>query len=223
MMDNKETRVFMSTIQEFENAPVGATAKKGVGLVAIREGYETDQYPWVCTTYGELLSNWELAKRGYTLVPSAPTTAQEARDLAWDLAHPVKEGQHIPEGTEFLYPMSDGTYMNERIGVEDYRANGSDEKYLRTLDPLPDPEPDWLDATVILANCPVCLLDNPLLPEEGTDNLTWECRGCRCSMAWDSLKDVTPLYPKEDKGGMYITGPGNIQIKDRNGQTVWEV
>ena len=86
------------------------------------------------------------------------------------------------------------------------------------------PEPDWLDAPAILADCRYC--DDAwhqVLHKPNINGSHWECTTCLTTTGYKSLENVVALYPEEDKGGMFITGPGNIQIKDRNGQTVWEI
>ena len=195
----------MGTLEEFENAPVGATATHPDGIrVVMREGDETDGFPWVCTTYGELFCNEELAEWGYTLERPEPTTAREALDLAWNLAHEVKEGQTIPEGVRLL----DRSYRNDLIAyapLADFTVNARESLSIRTLDPLPEPEPDWLDAPAVLARLEdktwtavwqPC--DDLWCPGAESSESRWATphggSGCR---PWRELRDVTPLYPKE--------------------------
>lgn len=209
----------MSTIQEFENAPVGATATSPRGSIAFKTARSEDEW----SLYGSHgrhfynLSSDEMG--GFTLNPTAPTTAREALDLAWNLAHPVKVGQVVPAGTEIISVRSEierayGTTLTDQV------ADGFDESHTRTLDPLPDPEPDWLDAPAVLAAMNECSWQKVWLPRSGGQ---WICTCCGAIKHWSKMADVTPLYPKEDKGGMYITGSGEIQFKDRNGQNVWEI
>ena len=68
-----------------------------------------------------------------------PTTVQEALDLAWNLAHPLKEGQHIPEGTRLI----DRSYRNDLSAysaLADITINARESLTIRTLDPL-EPNP----------------------------------------------------------------------------------
>ena len=182
----------MSTFEDFENAPVGATAKKEVGLVAIREGDKTDYYPWMCTTYGDWLSNDDLAERGYTLERPVPTTAQEAFDLTWILAYPVKEGQVIPEGMRYIRRYQSGD-LATFISNESWTPRHIDK--VRTQDPLPDPEPYWLDAPAVLAHT-----DNDDTRRVWTacNDGQWASTRHTYTRHWQGLRDVTPLYPKED-------------------------
>ena len=187
----------MSTFEDFENAPVGATAKKEVGLVAIREGDKTDYYPWMCTTYGDWLSNDDLAERGYTLVPSVPTTAREALDLAWELAHEVREGQTIPKGTKYLERHNGA--LREYTAFHDMNPKAGGEEWLRTQDPLPDPELDWFDAPAVLATQKHSNghLNPTVWTRDPFDSDRWVTG--LISTHWRDLRDVTPLYPKEDE------------------------
>ena len=184
----------MSTIEEFENAPVGSIAKKGVGLVAIREGYETAYLPWVCTTYGEWFSNEELADAGYTLERPVPTTVQEALDLAWNLAAPVEEDQTIPKGTRYVRRSQFGG-LTTYTAAPDWTPDPWHKDMIRTFEPLPEPEPDWLNAPAVLASMNECSWQKVWLPRsEGY----WECTCCGAYKHWSAMADVTPLYPKED-------------------------
>ena len=68
-----------------------------------------------------------------------PTSAQEALDLAWELGHPLKEGQHIPEGTRLL----DRSYRNDLSAYAtqaNITINAREALTIRTLDPL-EPNP----------------------------------------------------------------------------------
>ena len=124
----------------------------------------------------------------------APTTAREALTLAWELAHPVKEGQIIPVGTWLVERRGD----EFAVGKNDYfeaTANDWDVKNRRTLDPLPDPEPDWLDAPAVLAAMKGRSGQKVWLPKP---NGHWECTCCGVVRHWFNMADVTPLWPKED-------------------------
>ena len=129
-----------------------------------------------------------------------PTTAREALALAWELAHPVKEGQIIPVGTWLVERRGD----EFAVGKNDYfeaTANDWDVKNRRTLDPLPDPEPDWLDAPAVIARCGYCSLEDHglqiTLHGRVSNGRKWECTECQTATDWSNLRDVTPLYPKE--------------------------
>lgn len=118
-----------------------------------------------------------------------PRTAREALALAWELAHHVKEGQVIPKGMTCLKDNGDC------ITTVDHPTDWTPmfPENIRTLDPLPD----WLDAPAVLAESLECSNRSVWTPEAGTDRQTWECSCCNTSNAWNSLRNVTPLYPKE--------------------------
>ena len=123
-----------------------------------------------------------------------PTTAREALALAWELAHPVKEGQLIPVGTR-LVTRRDNEITIGRNDYFDIAVNRWDVENRRTLDPLPDPEPGWLDAPAVLAVCNDSM-DRAVFVRENEAGTRW-VRDTRF-YRWDDLRDVTPLYPKED-------------------------
>lgn len=87
--------------------------------------------------------------RELTRKKKSPETAREALELAWNLAHPVKEGQTIPTGTEYL--LRHGLGYNLEVAYGARRIDSIYAESIRTLEPLPDPEPDWLDAPAVLA------------------------------------------------------------------------
>lgn len=62
-------------------------------------------------------------------------TAREALKLAWDLAHPVRKGQVIPEGTEVLAQQNWMLWVYGRADCEQV-ATANDEANVRTLEPL---------------------------------------------------------------------------------------
>ena len=62
-----------------------------------------------------------------------------------------------------------------------------------TLDPLPDPEPDWLDAPAVLAVCNDSM-DRAVLVRENEAGTQW-VRDTKVYRR-DELIDVVPLYPK---------------------------
>ena len=188
----------MSTIEEFEAAPIGATARSPYNNV-VKTGLSSA--PWVSEVrYPGGIRSMErhasehLVEQGYVLDPSpVPASARDALDLAWDLAHPVKEGQVIPKGTRVV-DHSGGT-------VAEYIAGGDwvprDPANFRTLDPLPEPPPDWLDAPAVLA------MDR--WDDLGREKVWIQVDGDSYKgedgefRAWSELRDVTPLYPKETK------------------------
>ena len=188
----------MNTTEDFKNAPLGAIATIPYGGRAMKI-YDGERR-WI-TSRGIRWNDKEMELRGYTLDPlePAPTTAREALDLAWELAHEVEEGQTIPAGTDYLVSRNGGCPATMRSGLNQ-RALKSDERHLRTLDPLPEPEPepepepDWLDAPAVLAS------DKR---DDTGDCHTWinvgdgEWVSASGEYAlWSSLRDVTPLYPK---------------------------
>ena len=181
----------MSTIEDFKNAPVGATAThKAAGIRAMK--IDDSDRGWIIRTGlyvdGELIARW-----GYTLEPPAPTTAREALDLAWELAHEVKPGQVIPAGTRYVRRSQSGG-LSTFTATEGWTPAPRWTEHVRTLDPLPEPEPDWLDALIILATCE-CRGMELWQPHNKKDG-TWECAHCGFDCHWSELHDVTPLYPK---------------------------
>ena len=65
-----------------------------------------------------------------------------------------------------------------------------------TLDPLPDPEPDWLDAPAVLARGKHWEAGQNLNVFTRSVDM-WALYGCNRLFHWSELADVTPLYPKE--------------------------
>ena len=187
----------MSTIKDFENASVGATATHDDGRRAMRmaDGERHWITPtWVCH------NDEEMARRGYLLDPFVPwiPTAREALDLVWDRAHEVKEGYAIPKGTRYL--KKDALGLKEYIAQVDFEIWPGLVQFVRTLEPLPDllqePETDWLDAPAVLAHT-----DNNGTRGVWTvrsDDL-WASTSHTYARHWRDLRDVTPLYPKETK------------------------
>lgn len=123
-----------------------------------------------------------------------PTPAREALALAWELAHPVKEEQLIPAGTECMVRFEDGDIRSYTTRTDDI-ANSS--KYpgqeTRTFEPLPE----WLSAPVVHATCG-CHGIELWQPNSAKDGLWVNMRGEHAH--WSSLRDVTPLHaPQEDE------------------------
>ena len=212
----------MSTFQDFESAPVGATATAPNGNIALKTGRRTFEWS-IFDSRGNARDNHPSDEMGfYILNPAAPTNSREALDLAWKLAHPVKEGQVIPKDTRYLGRYSEPT--QEFIATDDIEIAPWLVGTVRTLDRLPEPVPEWTKAPAVLATCRYSdeTREGVFTPSSVHPD-RWVLAGTVGAMHWSDLADVTPLYPKEDNGGMYITGSGDIQFKDRNGQIVWEV
>ena len=181
----------MNTIEDFKNAPVGATATHALASRAMKTN--NGDGGWV-TPSGNYFSDEGMVNWGYTLDRPAPTTAREALDLAWELAHEVKSGQHIPEGTHLLdHPDHDN--LSAYATLVGFTITARESLSIRTLEPLPDPEPDWLDAPAVLAATSMCPEQKVWIPESGG---VWKCSCCRDELHWYELVDVTPLYPKGD-------------------------
>ena len=181
----------MSKMEDFENAPVGATATNGVGSRAMK--MSDIERRWILPT-GVHYNDVEMVGRGYTLDSPVPTTAREALDLAWELAHEVEEGQIIPAGMDYLVLRNGGRPATMRSGLNQ-RALKSDERNLRTLDPLPETLPDWVKAPAVLARPKNDDRHASLALFEQIGRGTLEDKhGNRVS--WRELRDVTPLYPK---------------------------
>ena len=183
----------MSTTRDFENAPVGATATSPYGHIAFKTGIRDSEWS-VYDSYG-----WYRDKQpseemeGYTLNPTAPTTAREALELAWELAHEVKEGQTITEGTRYLeFPNSELREYTAPISLD---ISPALVPKVRTLEPLSEPGPDWLDAPAVMARGKHWEADQNLdVFTRGGD--MWQLYGCDQLFHWTDLADVTPLYPK---------------------------
>lgn len=182
----------MSTFEEFESAPVGATATHPDGRRVIKTTGAI--CPWH-TTNGTFLYDYEIVD--YVLDPAPPSTAREALDLAWHLAYPVREGQVIPAGTMYLARYSDETISINTPAVD--RKGPLNNPRCRTLDPIPDPTPDWLDAPAVIAridNWHSCADPQVFARRDYHDAPSeWRCNGAE-SYPWQELRDVTPLYPK---------------------------
>ena len=184
----------MSTVEDFENAPVGATAIHPLGSRAMR--VDAVAPSWIAQNV-VYLDDGEMVHEGYALEPLAPTAAREALDLAWVLAHEVKPGQVIPEGARYLR-LRDGE-INAYTAIHNVKIRSSHATVTRTLDPLPDPEPDWIDAPAVIA-----VHDSYTKPSIWSKHWDQERLAeyyqsalTAGSAHWSELRDVTPLYPKE--------------------------
>lgn len=183
----------MSKIEDFEDAPIGATATYLDGSRAMKMG--DGEWGWV-TPACHYYNDEEMEYWGYTLDPiePAPTTAFEALELAWELAHPVKEGQIIPEGDRYL--AFSGFGLKEYTAQRDIKIDSELLSMTRTVKPLSDPEPEWLDAPAVLASKgEVCPWKKVWLPRSDGK---WTCTCCGAILHWSLMIDVTPLWPKED-------------------------
>ena len=180
----------MSTIEDFKNAPIGATATRTMtgGRAMKIDGVERR---WVHLS-GIYLDDEEMGD--FTLDPleSAPTTAREALALAWELAHEVKEGQVIPRGTQYLE--FNGYGLRQCAASRNMKVSPGLVPLCRTLDPLP--EPDWIDAPAVLAGFDGWSHDErEVFVPTGPHN-HWTRVGSSLTSHWSDLRDVTPLYPK---------------------------
>ena len=180
----------MSKMEDFENAPFGATATHDNGSRAMK----TDKVgrSWILQNK-IYLDDEEMAHWNYTLDPSvsAPTTVHEALALAWELAHEVEKGQSIPSGTEYLLRHGPGYLLEVAHGAR--RIDVIDAENIRTLDPCLDPVPDWYDAPAVLA---WRRWDD--VRREKVWSKADECYKSTDGdiIDWTDLCDVTPLYPK---------------------------
>lgn len=185
----------MNTIEDFKNTPVGAIAINDSGIRAVKKTDDGERC-WL-TSKGSYLSDEAMAYWEYKLYLSAPTSAHEALDMAWELAYEVKPGQVIPTSTRYLYYTSGlreyASGLREYTAETDIKVNPGLASKVRTLEPLPDPEPDWLDAPAVLAVASWCPDQKVWVPK--SDGY-WQSACCRYESHWDELIDVTPLYPK---------------------------
>lgn len=116
---------------------------------------------------------------------NGPTTAREALKMAWELAYPVNSGDVIPKDMTCLQDKGD------RITMNSLPTNWTPAfpESVRTIDPLPESEPYWLDALAVLAHT------------EDEEPHVWIARGTGewrdehgNTRHWKDLKDVNPLY-----------------------------
>ena len=179
----------MSKIEDFENASAGATATNDLGHRALKTVDQT--LPWT-NSQDNYLRNTDMADEGYTLDQSASTTAREAVELAWELAYEVKEGQVIPEGA-WLVERRDNKITVEKNTFFDITVDEWGAENIRTVEPLPEPEPDWLDAPAVLARTDN---DQFLRVWSAHKGDLWASTSHTYTRLWQNLRDVTPLYPK---------------------------
>ena len=98
----------------------------------------------------------EGAETGYPFTPCiVVTTAREALDAAWELAHPAPKGTIIPAETPLVTRGPEGiTFIDEGYNFTT-RVNGLGDTECRTLTPLPEPEPEpepWEESDYCFAN-----------------------------------------------------------------------
>ena len=185
----------MSTLEEFEDAPLGATATHPDGRRAVGT-FDYVEGRWYATDYG-WYTDGEMAKQGYVLDPlpePGPENSIDAFGFAWNLGHPVKEGQVIPDGTKWMKKV--GGNVQESTMTRDYTVTANDTYILRTHEPLPNPLPDWLDAPAVLAAMDDCSWQKVWLPSRIG---RWRCTCCGVDRHWSKMSDVTPLYPEGKK------------------------
>ena len=202
----------MKKFKDFKNAPVGATATTALGRRAMK--IDDGEQCWI-TPSGNRYNDGGMVFWDYTLDPPAPTSAREALDLAWELAHEVKDGQVIPAGTRYLELYGSG--LEEYTTRLDLRINSSLAPIVRTVEPLPEPLPEWLDAPAVLAECLNCNADG--LTNSVHVNFIgerWACTECQRTLPWRDLRDVVPLYPKgqDDLYPSNSTGIGHEENND---------
>ena len=178
----------MSTIEDFENAPIGALAYCDDEGMALK--VEEPEQTWVVPD-GRYLSNVSMEIWGFRLM-----SARVALDLAWKFAYPVREGQEIPKGTRYLQVHTSTSGLAEFVAQFDFKILPEVVSVVRTLDPLPDPESEWLDAPAVLAATSMCPDRKVWVPESGG---VWRCSCCRDELHWYELVDVTPLYPLNEE------------------------
>ena len=135
-----------------------------------------------------------------------PTTAREALELVWKLAHEVKEGREVPIGTECIAKVADDEFWTYRSLKPFDGVSRPGWAEARTLDPLQDPEPDWLDAPAVMAfvKGQVSCVDPQVFaranktgtqrPHDGY----WRSSLTGLHYHWTDLIGVVPLYPKEN-------------------------
>ena len=188
----------MTTIEEFKNAPVGSIARRPGCPVAVKiTDLPTSKGNWddgLVKMTVEMLVDYD-----YALDPAHPSTAREALDLAWELAHPIKAGDVIPAGTRCIqwHKGTNNWHIYDEVG--DFETDAYALGTIRTLDPLPDPLPDWLDAPAVIARVAPHLFRQAAVFTPTSDNPgRWTRAESTWTVHWSALTDVTPLWPREE-------------------------
>ena len=128
-----------------------------------------------------------------------PNTAREALSLVWELAYPLKEGHKGEPGTELIARFKDDDFRIYRA-LEPFDGDSVQRwAEVRALDPLPEPEPDWIDAPAVKARVKGYPVLFTWIPVDGPQHHRWHSpvKGQGETYDWQDLTDVTPLWPKE--------------------------
>lgn len=99
------------------------------------------------------------------------TTAREALDAAWELAHPVPVGATIPAENPFIARGPEGITFIDKGYNFTTRVNGLGETEIRTLTQLPEPEPEPWELTRF------CYANGVIYKRLQNDNATYWVRG----------------------------------------------
>ena len=89
--------------------------------------------------------------------------------------------------------------LKEYTAASNFPTDPNDPPVLRTLEPLPDPEPepDWLDAPAVMARLDSWEHDKlDVFTPTGDHPDRWTKANTMWTFHWNELRDVTPLYPK---------------------------
>lgn len=149
----------MSTIENTRNTPTAEDFAEASFSMA-------DGRPWVrsapdypfCWTDG--ISAWRtnekmahLAAEGRArIIREAPTTATALFEAGWEAAHPVPEGREIPAGVGYAWRNRDGNIHTFPQGAPHLVDPLQYFEEFRTLEPLPDLEPEWSKSEFVWAD-----------------------------------------------------------------------
>ena len=115
---------------------------------------------------------------------------------AWDAAHEVPEGAVIPAGMAHIVRWHDGTYSfrSEHESIDPGRITTFIRQF-RTLEPLPEPEPEWVKADFVWADsCDVRTIYERNETPQGREY--WTTTGSSASYTRDQVSTLNPVPVK---------------------------
>lgn len=139
----------MTTLEEFKAASIGTVATNGDARAVKVTDAGGRRNDWV-DAYGRV-SYDDLACSDYTIIAQGPMSAREYLEEAWEAAYPVPEGAVIPAGTPYILRTSTGSIGYYAHGAAEVIPSPVAQSH-RTLEPLPEPEPEWVKAKFIWAD-----------------------------------------------------------------------